>query len=294
MSMKQSSWVGALLVFAIGCSPLRSSGEPSSEPGSVVALTGASVSRPAGLGGLDVVDPAELEVVEHRVVQPARSKDDRENYWRQLHVWGELRNRSSRTVSQITADVLFFDARGRLLEVESIASGVKKDLGDESPGEPVASAIHDIPPGGSAPFHFQRNLKAIRGEIASHKIVIRSARVASQPSRGVVVGAKETIAEMTNPAVRGSRQVAKRRAFEGTIRNDGPGACRAPKLVVALLAADGKIRETHVFDARPAQNRELTLAPGATTPFLAAVHVGFDDAWRETAVAKSWVDCEQP
>jgi len=294
MSKNTSLAVGSLFVFALGCAPLTSNGEPTREQSAVTTLTSAPAPEPASADSADAVDPSQVEVVEHRVIQPPRSSDDRENRWRQLHVWGEMRNKSSRTLSRITADVLFFDARGKLLATDSIASGTKKDLGDATPGEPISSAVHDVPPGASVPFHFQRNLAAIRGEIASHKIVVRPSRVASRPSRGVVIDMKETVAEMTNPAVPGSRQTAKRRAFEGTIRNDGAGGCRAPKVVVALFAPDGKLWETHVAAVRPTKNWELTLEPGATTTFIAAVPVGFDGAWRATAPAKTWIDCEQP
>jgi hypothetical protein len=147
MSKNTSLAVGSLFVFALGCAPLTSNGEPTREQSAVTTLTSAPAPEPASADSADAVDPSQVEVVEHRVIQPPRSSDDRENRWRQLHVWGEMRNKSSRTLSRITADVLFFDARGKLLATESIASGTKTDLGDATPGEPISSAVHDVPPG---------------------------------------------------------------------------------------------------------------------------------------------------
>jgi hypothetical protein len=248
----------------------------------------ASASKP------EVVEATELEIVEHTVVEPPRGKDDKENYWIQMQIWGEMKNKSNRTVRLMSADITFYDAQGKSLGIASIGTAMKQDLHDASPGERIYSVVHDVPPGGSAPFHYMRNYAAIKGLAASHKLTMRPALVAQSPAVGVAVGVKESVGEMTNPALPNSKTLSKRRAFEGTLRNDGKGACKNPKLVVALLSPEGKIRETHAFAARATDDKPLTLAPAASAPFKGAVLIGLTDPWQEKAAVKSYVDCESP
>lgn len=99
---------------------------------------------------------------------------------------------------------------------------------------------------------------------------------------------------MTNPELPDSKTVAKRRAFEGTLRNDGKAGCRDPKFVIALLAPDGKIKETHAFDALARDNHKLTLAPQASVPFKGTLMVESENQWREKAAVKSYIDCDEP
>jgi hypothetical protein len=295
----KTSWIGAwVLLSSVACSRSSIAGDAAKEGGAsaaaisdVASASKASAKSPSSAGK---VDPSELEVVEHTVSQPARAKDDKENYWIQLQIWGEMKNKSNRTVRIMSADITFYDARGVLLDLDSIGTAVKRDVHDNTPGERVYSEVHDVPPGGSAPFHYMRNLAAIKGQAASHKLTMRSALVANDPTVGVAVGVKESVAEMTNPALPDSKTTAKRRAFEGTLRNDGKGSCRDPKLVVALLSPDGKIRETHSFDALAKDNHKLTLASKASTPFKGALIVESENQWREKAAVRSWVDCEEP
>lgn len=249
---------------------------------------GSAVARPGQ------VSPTELEVIEHTVSVPPRGKDDKENYWLQYQIWGEMKNRSAETLRDIVADVTLYDASGRMIDIHSIGTASKQDVGDHTPGETVRSEVHDIPPGASVPFHFMRNLAAIRGVPASHKITLRPARVSTHPTRGVAVGVREQVGEMANPALPHSHLVSRMRAFEGSIKNEGASGCRDPKVVVAFLSPDGKIKELHSIDARNDQNYKLVLAPGESVPFKGAVYASFDDAWREAAPVKSYVDCEEP
>jgi hypothetical protein len=261
--------------------------EPSPTRFAAASVNAASASAPG------LVPPSELEVVEHTVVSPARGKDDKENYWLQLQIWGEMKNKSNRTVELIRADITYYDAAGKRIGIDSINTAVRKDVGDKSAGEDVSSAVHFVPPGASVPFHYTRNLAAIKGVPASHKITLRAARAVADPPVGVAVGVKESVGDMKNPALENGG-VHRMRAFEGTIENRGKTGCRDPKLVVAFLSPDGKIKELASFDARREENYKLVLGPGQSTPFKGAVHAGFDAAWRETAPVKSWVGCEEP
>jgi hypothetical protein len=279
----------AMLAAAAACGRSSITTDPAKET-ATAATNGdvAATSRSA------LVDPSELEIVEHTVSEPPRGKDDKENFWIQLQIWGVMKNKSNRTVRSISADITFYDAQGKLISIDSIGTAAKRDVQDSSPGETIRSEVHDIAPGASAPFHYMRNLAAIKGQAASHRLTLRPAPVASDPAVGVAVGVRESVAEMTSPALPGSTTTARRRAFEGTLRNDGKRGCRDPKLVIALLSPDGKIKETHAFDARATDNHKLTLAAGASVPFKGAVIVEGEEQWREKAAVKSYVDCEEP
>ena len=253
-----------------------------------------SNARDSGKREATIVGASEIEIVEHTAIQPARSGNDDEDAFRHMHVFGEMKNHSARTVRILSADVTFFDAGGKAVQVDSIGAAVKRDLHDNSPGDTVYSEVHQIPPGGTAPFHYIRNLKAIRGDAASHRLTPRPARTVADPAVGVAVGVRDTVAEMTNPALPNSTVHGRMRAFEGALRNVGKTGCRDPKYVVALLAPDGKIREVHAFDARVNDNQSLVVAPREEVRFKGAVWVEAENAWRESAGVKSWVDCDEP
>jgi hypothetical protein len=249
-------------------------------------------SAARALPAADTVPAGELEIVEHTVVQPDRGKDDKENYWLQLQIWGEMRNHSRRTVRGITADVTYFDAAGKPIEIQSIGTAAKKDAGDTTPGDRIDAAVHFVPPGASVPFHYTRNLAAIRGVVASHKLTLRAARAVDEAPVGVVTGLRESVAETTNPALPGSTTVARRRAFTGAIRNDGRTGCRDPKLVVAFLSPAGKLRDVRSFDAAiGGAAAKLVVAPGTSAPVSGAVTAAHDVAWRESAPVRTFVDC---
>lgn len=299
--MKTQGLCVALVLSLVACgrgptAEAHGGGASSIERAGIAAVHAATRGPGADRGTArpGMVSANELEVVEHTVSVPPRGKDDKENYWLQYQIWGEMKNHSKETVRDIVADVTFYDASGRMLDIHSIGTASKQDVGDHTPGETVRSEVHDVAPGASVPFHFMRNLAAIRGVPASHKITLRPARVATHPTRGVAVGVREQVADMSNPALPQSHLVSRMRAFEGAIKNEGASGCRDPKLVVAFLSPEGKIKELHSFDARNDQNYKLVVAPGESVPFKGAVYASFDDAWRESAPVKRYVDCEEP
>lgn len=252
----------------------------------------AGGSAPAAKGNGSVT-PSEIEIVEHTVIKPARGKDDKENYWIQFQIFGEMKNKSNRTVRIVNADVTYHDASGKMIDIDSIATAAKKDARIQTPGDPVHSAVHYVPPGGTVPFHYTRNLAAIKGDWVTHKITPRTAVGVDDAPVGVAVGVKEGVGEMTNPALPNSNVVTKRRSFEGQIKNDGAGGCRDPKLVVGFYE-NGKLKHLESIDAKVQDNHKLVLGRGQSTPFKGVVSVSYDDAWREKAPVKTWVDCETP
>lgn len=251
------------------------------------AATAAKTKTNGGVAASDI------EIVEHTVIKPARGKDEKENYWIQFQIFGEMKNKSNRTLRIIAADVTYHDASGKMIDITSIGTESKKDARIQAPGDPLYGAVHHVPPGGTVPFHYTRNLAAIKGDWATHKITPRVTVGVDDAPVGVAVGVKETVGEMTNPALPNSNVVTKRRAFEGQIKNDGAGGCRDPKLVVGFYE-NGKLKHLESIDAKTQDNHKLVLGRGQAVPFKGVVSVGYDDAWREKAPVKTWVDCDAP
>ncbi len=224
-----------------------------------------------------------LSIVAHTVIAPARTGDRKEDYWTQYQVWGEITNHSSEVMEAVSGTITFHDAAGASIGVESIGTAVKRDLGDASPGETVWGSVHFVQPGQTVPFHFMRNLDAIKGDVASHRIAPRRSTPATGPTPlGVAVDVKERFE---------GESFKRKRMFEGTIRNDGEGGCRAPSLVVAFLDAAGHVADVESIDA--SGDLRKVLAKGESMPFSGGVYVKGDDiAWRETASVKTFVDCK--
>jgi hypothetical protein len=224
-----------------------------------------------------------LSVVTHTVIAPARTGNSKEDYWTQYQVWGEITNHSSEVMEAVSGNITFLDASGALIGIESIGTAIKQDFGDASPGETVLGSVHFVQPGQTVPFHFLRNLDAIKGDVASHRLIPRRGTAASGPTpKGVAVDVKERFE---------GDGFHRRRMFEGTIRNDGEGGCRAPAFVVAFLDDAGKVAHIDSFDAT--DDLQKMLAKGETIAFSGGVYIKGDDmGWRETAKVKTYVDCQ--
>lgn len=225
--------------------------------------------------------PSGLSVVTHHVANPPRTGDSKEDYWIQYQVLGEITNHTKETLEIVSANLTFHDAAGKMLGVESIGTLSKLDAGDTSPGETIWADVHFVEPGQSVPFHFRRNLAAIDGDIASHRITPRSARPAVDPPRGVVADLRERIE---------GEGVMKARVFEGKIRNEGTGGCRWPAIVIGFLDADAKI--TRLETEHATDDTKRVLAKGDAIEFATSVYVNGDDAELERAPIKTWVDCK--
>jgi hypothetical protein len=259
------------------------------EAGEPVPAVAAPVPAPAGtpvaLGSAAamaegaVVDG--LSIVTHTVIAPKRTGDSKEDYWTQYQVWGELTNHSSEVMESISGTITFHDAAGAMIGIDSIGTAIKQDFGDTSPGETILAAVSFVQPGQTVPFHFTRNLDAIKGDIASHRVTPRRATRATGPTpKGVAVDVKERFE---------GEGFHRKRIFEGTIRNDGEGGCRSPEFVAAFLDAAGKVAHVARFDA--SDDLQQMLAKGESMPFSGGVYVTGDDAWRETAAVKTYVSC---
>jgi hypothetical protein len=253
---------------------------PADAPRGGVEPAPAVVESPAPVAEGTVVDG--LSLVTHKVIAPQRTGDRKEDYWTQYHVWGEITNHSSEVMETVSGNITFLDASGAIIGIESIGSAIKQDLGDASPGETVRGAVHFVQPGQTVPFHFLRNLDAIKGDIASHRLTPRRGTPVSGPTpKGVAVDVKERFAGEGHQ---------RKRMFEGTLRNDGEGGCRSPSLVVAFLDDAGKVADLESFDA--SDDLRKVLATGETIAVSGGAYVTGDDAWRETAKVRTYVDCQ--
>lgn len=248
-----------------------------------IAAAPAPLTAPAGSAPVaEGVVANGLSIVTHKVLAPKRTGDSKEDYWTQYQVWGEITNHSSEVMEAVTGNITFHDASGAMIGIDSIGTAVKQDVGDASPGETILASVHFVQPGQTVPFHFMRNLDAIKGDIASHRVTPRSGMPVRGPSPlAVAVDVKER---------EDGEDFSRKRMFEGTIRNDGEGGCRAPAFVVAFLDDAGKIADIESFDA--SDDLQKVLAKGETITFTGGVYVAGDDAWREKAAVKTFVDCQ--
>ena len=222
-----------------------------------------------------------ITITAHTVIHPPRTGSEKEDYWVQYQVYGEITNDTNQTFESVSGRITFHDAKGAVIGIQSIGTAIKEDFGDESPGETIFGAVHFVAPGQSVPFHFTRNLAAIKGEIASHQLHARRGTPATNPPKGVAVDVKETFE---------GDGFARKRVFTGTIRNDGEGPCRSPAFVVAFLDDAGKIASIESWDA--SDDLRKTIAQGESIAFHGGAYVTAEQAWRERAAVKSWVDCD--
>jgi hypothetical protein len=270
------------LVATLGCDVVPASGVRSAvERTDAQALAVADAAQDSTAVELEAPHPSGVSAVTHTVINPPRTGDAKEDYWIQYQVLGELENHTTETLEIVSANLTFHDAAGKMLGVESIGTLSKLDAGDTSPGETIWADVHFVEPGQSVPFHFRRNLAAVDGQIASHRLTPRHARPAVDPPRGVVAELRERFE---------GEGFGKKRVFEGRIRNDGTGGCRWPALVIAFIGADGKIFALESDDLT--EDTKRVLAKGEEIEFSTSLYVTGDDAAREHAKVRTWVDCK--
>lgn len=257
---------------------------PSASPGPRAAQGGVRAAEPKG-GGAGKVPAAALRYVEAKVsvdVATGRKGEDAFLYFR---LWGHFENASTETVEDIVADIRYFDSSGKELGVDSILTGVKKDVGDASPGEPIRGAISFVPPGGSVPVTHIRSLDKLGGTYASHTVTLRPAWIAGAAPAGVLEGPTDVVAEVANENLQGASPL-EHRVVAGTLRNTGKAACASPGLVVGFYDAAGKLADVREDDAKVD-----VLEPGKSAPVKVFTLVGFSDAWKAKAPIKTWVRC---
>jgi hypothetical protein len=237
-------------------------------------VTALSSAAPASAGG--------LTVSAHAYVNPPRTGTHKEDYWTQLQLWGEITNETSDVLETASARVFFYDTAGKEIGIDSIGTASQKDAGDHEGGERFYAEVRFIEPGGSVPFHFMRNLDAIKGEVASIELRAGTANRASGPVP------KPVVVDLVD-AVVGEKGLEKR-TFKGKIRNDGDGPCRAPDLVLAFRDADGKVASTETLLTGVASSKKL--ARGETIDFDTRAYVHGDDAWRASAKVELLANCK--
>jgi hypothetical protein len=217
--------------------------------------------------------------------------DPKEDNWRYLKIWGELKNKSSKWVESISGDIRYFDAAGKELAISSISSAVKKDVGDSSAGERIGSEVMYVAPGASVPMHHIRALAKLGGKYGSYKISLRPARIATKYPEGVLEGLQDQVATVANETLTTPTPL-EHRVLAGTIRNKGTLGCRKPGLVVGYYDASGKLADLSSGDAK--EDVSTLLAPGGTIAVKVFTLVGFENAWKAKATIKTWVSCSEP
>jgi hypothetical protein len=223
-----------------------------------------------------------LVVSVHRYVHPPRTGDDKQDYWTQLQVWGEITNTSKHTFENVTARIVYFDAAGGIVGTESIASLSQQDAGDHAPGETVLGGVGFVAPGQSVPFHAMRNLAAIKGEVASFAVYPRRGMPADPAApKGVAVDVKDVIE---------AGQYDETRIISGSVRNDGEGGCRDPYFVVALLDDAGRVADVESFIV--SNDTQQVLGKGESLPFRGKIYLYGENAWKKAAKVRTYVDCK--
>lgn len=225
-----------------------------------------------------------LKVSVHRYVHPPRTGNEKEDYWTQLQVWGEITNTSSHTFEGVTARIVYFDAKGEIVGTESIASLSQQDAGDFAAGETVLGEVGFVAPGQSVPFHAMRNLAAIKGEVASFAVYPRRGMPADAAApRGVAVDVTDVIEK---------GEYDETRIISGSLRNDGEGGCRDPYFVVALLDEAGGVADVDSFIV--SDDTGKVLGKGESLPFSGKIYLYGDNAWKKAAKVRTYVDCKAP
>jgi hypothetical protein len=291
--------VAAVAVALVaGCSssgdkPSSGSGkaEPAAAAQTAMATETATAAADAPAPADGLVPASQLEYTEMKVVADERSADAKENHFRFVKIWGEVKNKSPYWIERIWGDIRYFDAAGNELSLASIGSAVRKDVGDKAPGEDFSAEVEFIAPGASAPVHHLRNFAALGGAYASHKVTLRPARIATKHPEGVIEGMKDEVATVANESLTDASP-HEHRVISGTIRNKGAMGCRHPGVVVGFYDGEGKLAATSEGDAK---GEIATVVPtGGTAPFKVFTLVGFDDAWKAKAPIKTWVSCSEP
>lgn len=223
-----------------------------------------------------------ISVATHTVISPQRTGDPKEDYWIQYMAYGEITNHSNEVLETVSAQLTFHGKDGAMLGVESIGTLSAQDAGDFTPGESIYAEVHYVQPGQTVPFFFTRNLAAIDGQVAFHKLYPKRGTVAENPPHGVAIDVVD--------GFNGKDGYDRKRTFRGTIRNDGEGGCRAPEYVVAFRNGDGKIASVAHFSST--DDLQKVLAKGESITFEGGVYVSDENAWRATAKVEGFVDCQ--
>jgi len=132
-----------------------------------------------------------------------------------------------------------------------------------------------------------RSLNKIGGKVASYKIDIHPALIATTFPKGVLSNLNDEVANVRDDSLPNSSP-SDRRVIGGTIRNDGKAPCAKAGLIIGFYDASGKLADIREGDAATA-----LLAPGATSTVKVFTNVEFDDAWKAKATVKTWARCSE-
>lgn len=244
----------------------------------------AASTRPAPAaqqGGAFTFREGKLEIED-------RTGDAKEDTWRYFKLWGEITNGTADSLYDISGDIHYLDASGNELGIDSITTAVKKEHGDQSPGEPVGSEVKFVQPGQTVPLHHIRSLNKIAGQPRAYRITWRTPEPVASAPKGGLQASSDIVGELPDENRPGSSAL-ERRVIKGTLSNSGNLACANAGVVLGLYDAGGKLADLQEADARTA-----LIPPGGSSEVTISVLSGFDDSWKGKAPVKAWLRCSEP
>lgn len=220
-----------------------------------------STSKPRGEGRADASKLA---------ITPGQTRLDTEAGF--VKIAGEIKNDTGHTITSARVTIRLFDASGKELQSSSVATAMDEDFGRD-PHEHVYADRTFIPPGEVGVFYFLRDMKKIKGVVASHKLSVEARDVRGAP----LVEARDVVTPKTPDG---------HLSASGRIENRGSVGCRTPKAIIGLYDREGKLAATTTVE--PDEMFQKVLAPGRSVAFSSP-------PLREDGVTvtslKVWADC---
>ncbi len=254
-------WMAAMAAALVGCKMDASDRGQSARAEDAPAKGSTSKQRSTGRA-----DASKLTVT------PGQTRLDTEMGF--VKIAGEIKNDTGHTITSARVTIRLFDASGKELQSSSVATAMNEDFGRD-PLEHVYSDRTFIPPGEVGVFYFLRDMKKIKGVVASHKLSVeaRDADAKDVP----LVEARDVV----TPKAPDGRWSAS-----GRIENRGSFGCRTPKAIIGLYNHEGKLAATTTVE--PDEMFQKVLAPGRSVAFSSP-------PLREDGVTvtslKVWADC---
>ena len=194
-----------------------------------------------------------------------------------VHIAGTILNRSQDWVCTPQIDVSLFDPDGKPIEVTSIVTVTRQELGRAAQDGCVAERDW-LPPGEIAIFHYIRDVTKLGGARYGSQRLSVSARECPRERPRVVIEGFEV-----------SEPDPGWYSVKGRIRNVGDVACYSAEAIVGLFRADGKLFEAQ--SEQPDVTFQKLLQPGQSVDF------GITSIQNPDGVVtdlKAWADCGIP
>ena len=194
-----------------------------------------------------------------------------------VRIAGEIHNESAQAVCSPQVDVLLKNKQGQALNVNSIVTITKSELGQEAQDGVVADRYW-LKPGEVAVFTYRRDIKKVAGQVGGHQLKVRASACTSP------------VPKVVAEDVRQSKDQYGYYTIQGKIHNVGQADCRSPRVVFGLYGADGRLVES--TDHGPESMFQKKLRPGASVAFERKSMSGPEGV--SISQVKVWADCDLP